>query len=113
MTFTDLPLFNTPVAPHNGTETSRDAAESIKPHVNTLAAKVLHCIAGMPGGLTCEQVEQITGLKHQTASARIRDLATCEPPLIVIGVDQDGNVIRRPTSSGRTARVYLATEWAQ
>ncbi len=106
-------LFNTPTAPHCGTETSRDAAESIKPHVNAMAAKVLHCIAGMPGGLTCEQVEQITGLKHQTASARIRDLATCEPPLIVVGVDQEGNVIRRPTSSGRTARVYFSAEAAQ
>ena len=113
MTLTDLPLFNTPVAPHNGTETSRDAAESIKPHVNAMAAKVLKCISQMPQGLTCEQVEQILGMKHQTASARIRDLATCEPPLIVIGVDEDHKIIRRKTSGGRTARVYFSAEAAQ
>ena len=110
MTYTDLPLFNTPTAPHNGTETSIEAAESIKPNVNAMARQVLDCIRSMPGGLTCEQVEQILGMKHQTASARIRDLASCQPPFIVVGVDQNHKVIRRPTSSGRTARVYFAAK---
>ena len=105
-------LFNHATAPHNGTETSREAAESILPKVNSMCRQVYDCIASMPGGLTCEQVEQILSMKHQTVSARIRDLSTCQPPLIVVGKDENHEVIRRATASGRTARVYFAAEAA-
>jgi hypothetical protein len=108
----ELPLFNYATAPHNGTETSREAAEKILPKVNSMCRQVYDCIAAMPGGLTCEQVEQILGMKHQTASARIRDLASCQPPLIVAGMDENHKMIRRPTSSGSTARVYFRAEAA-
>ena len=110
MNYDQPDLFLHPTAPHNGTETSRDAAESILEHVNGMCRKVYDCVAAMPGGLTCEQVEQITGMKHQTVSARIRDLTTCQPPLLIIGKDENHEVIRRPTASGRTARVYFSAE---
>ena len=67
MTTSDLPLFAYATAPHNGTQTSTEAAEAIKPHVNTLCRRVLDCIASMPAGLTCDQVEMITSLSHQRA----------------------------------------------
>ena len=94
MTQTDLPLFNTPTGPCNGTETSMDAAVSIQHKVNAMARKVLDCIRSMPGGLTCEHVEQHRNMKHQTASARIRDLASASRRSSWC-VDQDHKVIRR------------------
>ena len=83
-----------------------DAAESIKPMVNAMAREVLECIRAHSLGLTCDQVETILGMKHQTASARIRDLASCEPPFIKVRLGEDGKPLRRKTRSGRTARVY-------
>ena len=106
----DLPLFNYTAPAHNGTETSRDAAASIKPHVNNLCKKVLKAIREMPGGLTCQEVEQILGLGSGTATARINELANCQPPLITKGMDEHGKMIRRKTCSGRSAAVWFAME---
>ena len=39
----DLPLFNYPIAPSNKTETSKDAAESIKDKINGMCLEVLRC----------------------------------------------------------------------
>ena len=50
------------------------------------------------GGMTCDEVEYVTGLKHQTASARVRDLSR-EGKLEASG-------LFRKTSSGRDACVY-------
>ena len=73
----DLPLFNYPVAPSNKTETSKDAAESIKDKINGMCLEVLRCVRNYEEGLTCDEVEQILGMKHQTASARLNDLSRC------------------------------------
>lgn len=102
-------LFNHPTAPHNGADTSRDAAASIVDQVNGMCRDVLHAIRNAEDGLTCDEVEQLLGMKHQTASARIRDLTSCQPALL----EQRMNVLtgkpaRRLTRSGRTARVYYA-----
>ena len=75
----DLPLFNYPVAPSNETETSKDAAESIKDKINGMCLDVLRCVRNYEDGLTCDEVEQILGMKHQTASARLNDLSKCHP----------------------------------
>lgn len=48
--------------------------------------------------MTCDEVEIVTGLKHQTASARIRELA-------LKGLIKDSGK-RRLTRSGRKAVVY-------
>ena len=106
--FDDMPLFNTPTVPHNGVDTSMDAAESIRPSVNAMAKQVLECIRANPNGMTCDEVELRLKMKHQTCSARIRDLSSCQPPFIVTRTDDKGKPIRRKTSSGRTARVYFA-----
>lgn len=105
----DLPLFAYATAPHNGTETSVQAASSIKPHVNRLGRQVLDCIAASPAGMTCDEVEAITHLAHQTCSARFRDLATCQPPAISKVLLEDGTYLKRRTRSGRFAFVYVAT----
>jgi hypothetical protein len=85
--------------PHSGGDTSRAAAESIRPHVSPLQALVLARIARRPRmGATCEEIEELTGLRHQTASARI-----CE--LKERGRLEDSG-LRRPTRSGRSAIVW-------
>ena len=111
MTFTDLPLFNHQTVAHNNTETSAEAAESIKPVLGHLQNKVLDAfMAAGPMGLTTEEAEQILGLKHQTCSARVNELSKCQPPYLVLGQDEAHRIIKRPTSSGRSARVYFAAE---
>lgn len=106
----DLPLFNHPVVPHNNTETSIEAGESVKADVNALCRRVLNAIKQMPGGLTCDECEVILGLKHQTCSARFNDLSTCQPPLIVNVICEDGSKLKRKTRSGRNALVWVAAE---
>ena len=47
---------------------------------------------------TCEELERTTGMKHQTCSARLRDLFL-EGAIVRTGT-------RRPTESGRMAAVW-------
>ena len=104
------PMFNYPTAPHNGTATSRDAAESIKPQVNRLCSEVLWCVRNSQFGLTCDEAEQILGLAHQTCSARFRDLSSCEPPMLIKCQQPDGSYLKRKTRSGRSAFVWIANQ---
>lgn len=95
-----------PEAPYvRNSETSKEAAEAIRPALAHLEAKVLDAIkASGLKGLTCDECEKVTGLPHQTASARYR------------GLEQRGLIRRtedkRPTRSGRSAAVYLVSEVA-
>lgn len=84
-----------------GSDTSRAAAEAIRPHVLRQQDRVLASISARHSdGMTCDEVEVALGLSHQTASARIRDLVKAGAI-----VDSD---IRRPTRTGRKAAVYVA-----
>ncbi len=84
--------------PHNGTETSRGAAVSMRDHTARLKRRIMAAIATAGWGLTCDEVEQHTGLSHQTASARIRELTETKK------LYHHGT---RTTRSGRQARVYF------
>jgi response regulator of citrate/malate metabolism len=84
--------------PHNGTATSRAAADSMRGHAPRLKRQILAQIATADWGLTCDEVEQRTGLSHQTASARIRELLESD------SLYHHGT---RSTRSGRQARVYF------
>jgi hypothetical protein len=105
MTFDDCPLFNYAVAAHNGTDTSRDAAVAIQPDLGRLQRLVLDAVGVAVDGLTCKQVEDVTGLSHQTASARLNELTHCQPPFLEHRLDDEGKAFRRrstgPKSSGR------------
>lgn len=57
-----------------GSETSRAAAKQIEKHLSRIAAYVLAHIRSHID-LTCDEFEAITEMKHQTASARFRELA--------------------------------------
>ncbi len=85
---------------HNGTDTSRAAATSLRRHAVRQRERILELVRSMAGrGVTADEVERILELSHQTASARLHDLAN------------DGQLVRtdftRPTRSGRRARIYL------
>lgn len=87
-----------------GSQTSKEAADSIVPHLTGLRARVYAAIvAAGDEGMTCDEVEVVTGLRHQTASARVRELS--KAGLIVKGG-------RRQTRSGRYAVVYSAAAGA-
>ena len=81
-----------------GSDTSQAAAESIP--ASTLRAKVYQIIyrAG-PRGKTCDEVEVAMHGRHQTVSARIREL--------VLSNDLIDTGLRRATRSGRMAAIYV------
>lgn len=84
----------------SGSKTSLAAAKSMVPSAGTVRAWVYGEIKrGRGKGRTCEEVEYALDLRHQTASARIRELFL-DGIIEVIG--------ERETSSGRRARVYVA-----
>lgn len=86
-----------------GSDTSMEAAESIQEHATRLAMRVYHSIVLADRiGRTCWEIETATGLSHQTASARVRELA-----LKKYVVDSG---IRRKTGTGRNAVVWVARE---
>lgn len=80
-------------------DTSKAAAESIGASKMRDAALGKISDSGREG-MTSDELEVATGMRHQTASARIRELAMA------------GKVIdsgfRRRTRSGRTATVWVA-----
>jgi len=81
----------------NTQATSTAAAKSIKPAIGKIKRQVLRFIRDQ-GGATCDEVEQYLDLRHQTASARIRELSVAG--LIV------ANGEKRKTRSGRAALVW-------
>lgn len=89
-----------------GSETSALAADAIEPQKLTLRDRVhaALCAARDAGeiGLTDDEIEVVTGLKHQTASARRREL------VLLSQVVDSGE--RRKTRSGRLATVWRVVE---
>lgn len=96
-----LGLFDRPAPYARHSDTSKAAAKSIEPTSGTMRAIVLAFIRGRgASGATCEEIEINMGMKHQTASARVRELAQA-------GLIRDSGE-RRNTSSGRPATMWRA-----
>lgn len=79
-------------------------AKDLRPQarLGSVLADVFELLRGAGSeGLTSEEVEQALGLRHQTASARIREL-------VQAGRVRDSGR-RRQVRSGRWARVWVAT----
>lgn len=97
MNHLSLPLWT--LAPHSDEDTSREAARSMRPHLARLEAVVLEAVrAAGEQGLCDHEIEERTGLQHQTASARRREL-------VLRGLLVDSGV-RRSTASGRSAKAW-------
>ncbi len=84
--------------PHNGTVTSKRAAEAIKPSAAAARLVVYEAIsaAGIHG-LTREQIEEVTGIKGDTVRPRCDDLLTANI------IEEAGEV--RVLKSGRYGKV--------
>lgn len=80
-------------------ETSLEAHKSQKDKAPGDGTKILQFIAASTAtGCTCDEVETLLQFSHQTASARIRDLALAHR------IKDSG--LRRKTRTGRTATVW-------
>lgn len=73
-TFLDTFLYNGTIPHVQGSQTSELAAESMEKSIVGLRRDVLDCVSARPDGATCDEVEQILSMRHQTASARCREL---------------------------------------
>lgn len=63
-------------APHNGSDTSKAAAQrQTKEKRETNRDRVL-AIIDIRGGATCDEIEDMTGMSHQTASAIVSTLCS-------------------------------------
>lgn len=90
-----------PTAPWSGVtpetaETSREAAAALAPALGRLEQQVYDALDATPS--TCDEVEQATGLSHQTCSARVNGL------LAKGRIRPSGQ--KRTTRSGRRAVVW-------
>jgi hypothetical protein len=84
-----------------GSDTSKDAGASMLGQAPVLRARVLALIAAAgASGHTCDEIEQLMRMRHQTASARICELRDRNQ------VRDSG--LRRKTRSGRRAVVWVA-----
>lgn len=77
--------------------TSAEAAGSIAPSAASMRARTLALLRERPDGLTSDELEELTGWRHQTASARLRELVLAE--------EVWDSPVRRKTRSGRKAVV--------
>lgn len=89
-----------PAEPRAIAETSRSAASSMVESSKAIRADVLREIRTC-GGLTDDELERVLHRRHQTVSARRREL-------VLLGLVKDSET-RRKTSSGRSAVVWVAT----
>jgi hypothetical protein len=79
-------------------ETSRLAWESVAKELSEIDRTIFGIIASRAGA-TCDEIEVMTGFKHQTAAAQIRHMT--EAGLLRAGDE------KRPTRSGRKAIVWV------
>lgn len=88
--------------PHvKGSDTSLAAAKSQLPVALSMRSRVLvHVRAARGEGITCDEVEERMAGRHQSISARVREL-------VLMGKIRDSGY-RRTTRSGRAARIYVA-----
>ena len=89
-----------------GSETSTAAADSMVKHAKSVEVQILSLFMEVGyWGLTDDEIEQRLGLKHQTVSARRRQL---EKNNLIVKMYKDGKRMKRPTRSGRQAGVYIS-----
>jgi hypothetical protein len=89
---TTYPGFD-PFPPHNGTQTSVDAAAYVAPSTASQRERIVVFIR-QQGGATCAEIEDGLQMLHQTASARLNELFHKEHRIADSG-------LRRPRRSNK------------
>ena len=82
----------------SSSDTSREAAVSMSHVAHALRTKAYNYIVSHEGA-TCDEIENALNMRHQTASARVREL-------VLLGVIVNSGQ-RRKTRSGRSASVWI------
>ena len=85
---------------HKGSETSVKAFQGTAPQLRALQRDTVLSYIKVKGGLTCEEVSYGLSIRYTAASARMSELQRD-------GLIEDSGE-RRPTSTGRSARVMRA-----
>ncbi len=99
-------MFGRPAPYVSGSDTSREAAESVRVDARTYRGMVLAYLRGRGReGSTTDEAEVALGLRHQTCSPRFRELADAA---FIIETAR-----KRKTRSGRNAKVYVAIEFVE
>jgi hypothetical protein len=93
---------DTEIAHVLGSDTSQEAAASMDLFAAPCRASVYQFVRAAPEGATCDEVEAALRMRHQNVSARLREL-------VLGGAIRDSGE-RRPTRSGRRARIYVVTK---
>jgi predicted transcriptional regulator len=83
-----------------GSATAKAAALSVLPHLSRMRRKVLQAIVDRgPHGITCDAIEEATGMRHQSVSPRLREL-------------ESFGLIRESPAKAATASGRMASLWA-
>lgn len=90
-----------------GSQSSEEAAASMKESAASIRHKIWSYVANSPGGKTCDELEAELYLSHQTASARCTELKSLGY-FIPLRDEITGEKIRRKTRSGRNADVHIS-----
>jgi hypothetical protein len=94
------------IAHVKGSDTSKAAAESIEGAAPSMRQRVLRYVAlSGSAGVTDDMIELALGLRHQSASARRREL-------VLDGFIGDSGRTKK-TSSGRPAVLWVQTCWLE
>lgn len=95
-----------------GSETSKAAADSMVSLASSYRARIRFMVeqSGL-SGLTCDDVERMTDWRHETVSARLRELI--QHGAITFKLDPSGRKLQRPTRRGRNACIYVAASTVQ
>lgn len=79
---------------------STAALKSVSTTKDAMRWRILaHCLIQGVHGVTCDEIEEALGFRHQTASARLKELKDMK------ALVDSGR--RRPTRSGRRAAVLI------
>jgi hypothetical protein len=94
-----------PLAPHNGTDTSRAAALALDPawRATTCGKVYAAIVAAGEAAITREELTDVTGMPIQTVCGRVNDL-------LKTGMIYEPEGVTRPTKSGRAAQVVRAKQ---
>ena len=90
----------------NGTETSREAAERVAPHVTEQQRTILAALK-KHGPMTRAEIAFVTGIKENSCNGRTNELLEDKPghtPFLVGVGRRDGREILDLTPAGREAR---------
>jgi hypothetical protein len=93
-----------------GSETSADAADDILPSQMNLRNRLTYIFRHYgKKGLTDEMLEDMTGMKHQTVSARRREM---EQKGVIQKLYVDGKHLKHQNKSGSNAGLYILSIYA-